>query len=686
MRQHGRRIFGFRLEAVPIVLAALLCLRGRIGTCQETGAAGGAYSFYESDGNFLETVRPMIDGEDGFVARTKALAGDEEPFCLVLSGGSARAFAHIGVLEALEEAGIHPDFIVANSMGAIVSLLYAAGVAPGDIERLFEAVPAPSLFDLGLPLAGGFVDTGRFMGFVRALMGDLDAGDLPIPVLVLCEDLVTRREVRLVQGDVVTVMAASIALPAIFPPVKVGDALLVDGGVVVLVPADIAYEYSGKVAVATALYDRKLDFNSAFVDINRAIDILKTRNSVEALLARRPPMIRCDVEGLSYMEYSRPAMVARRGYDSARAVMPDILALSPPRPMPPALLERRAFYHDRITSIIAARDRGTVFPVPPSFRAALAMRLLDEAEEGLPALAGRRYAGLAGRFRVSGLEVDLSCLGGLSGDPSAAWGVRADARIGGGPVSLSGAAWRLGASAWVFGSHDPGDAGFAPAALIFSGEAGLAMSAGRGGFLPRIAFASSGDLAGWGPIPPLAWELDCGASIRSPAGGRLSAEAGLRYLADSLGNGGASLSARASVSRPAVASLRLRAGGRAAFEGPGWDASADTGFRGVPLDMRAPLRASGGLDALWLAERLEFDVGELLAFRAPELGIYADFAAACASVGLQAPVTARLVAGIAASVDVCVLGLSVFGFSAYCGYGFDGSGWSAGLRMGRLRH
>ncbi|HOR28253.1 MAG TPA: NAD(P)(+) transhydrogenase (Re/Si-specific) subunit beta, partial [Candidatus Sumerlaeota bacterium] len=74
------------------------------------------------------------------------------------------------------------------------------------------------------------------------------------------------------------------------------------GGVIGLVPVNAAYKYSARVAVSTTLYDKALDYSNAFVNLNRAIDIAKTRRSVEELLAHRPPLIRCDVEGLSFMQ------------------------------------------------------------------------------------------------------------------------------------------------------------------------------------------------------------------------------------------------------------------------------------------------------------------------------------------------------------------------------------------------
>jgi len=80
--------------------------------------------------DLIEQISPIEIGIDFFEQRIAAGSKEERPLGLLLSGGSARAYAHIGVLRRLEEANIVPDFIVANSMGAIVAILYAAGFSP----------------------------------------------------------------------------------------------------------------------------------------------------------------------------------------------------------------------------------------------------------------------------------------------------------------------------------------------------------------------------------------------------------------------------------------------------------------------------------------------------------------------------------------------------------------------------
>jgi NTE family protein len=188
---------------------------------------------------------PIIHGEAGFqqriLARTKGL---REPVGLVLSGGSARAFAHIGVLKRLEEAGIVPDFIVANSMGSIIGLLYAAGLSPDQLYELVARTDLNALFSPVFPVTGGILDPRRFSDLIRLYLGDLRLEDLPIPILIACEDLLSKRQILLAEGDLLTIMEAGYALPVFFPPVPHDGHLLIDGGITNLVPLGLAMEYS----------------------------------------------------------------------------------------------------------------------------------------------------------------------------------------------------------------------------------------------------------------------------------------------------------------------------------------------------------------------------------------------------------------------------------------------------------
>ena len=110
------------------------------------------WSMVDPDDAFLAEVLvsdiPVTYGDESFRQRIlERTNGERDPIGLVLTGGSARACAHIGVLKYLEEQGIVPDFIVANSMGSIIGMLYSAGVSPEQIEEILQALS----FHPGIP-------------------------------------------------------------------------------------------------------------------------------------------------------------------------------------------------------------------------------------------------------------------------------------------------------------------------------------------------------------------------------------------------------------------------------------------------------------------------------------------------------------------------------------------------------
>lgn len=272
--------------------------------------------------DLLAATIPVNYGEVSFRERIlERTEGKREPIGLVLSGGSARAFAHIGVLQYLEEQGIVPDFIVSNSMGSIVGLLYAAGLSPEQIFTVCSQLDTTQLFDLSWPLSGGFLDTSRFSSLVAAYLGDsVNLEELPIPIMIVTEDIVTKRQVRIMEGDVLTIFDAAFALPVYFPPVVYRGHLLVDGGMTNIVPLDIAYEYTDTTIVSTTFYEGKhINLRNALSVLNISIDLGKRREGV-AELQKHPDAvwIRCDVEDFSFMDFAAIEDLTQRGYESAR--------------------------------------------------------------------------------------------------------------------------------------------------------------------------------------------------------------------------------------------------------------------------------------------------------------------------------------------------------------------------------
>lgn len=156
---------------------------------------------------------------------------------IALGSGSARGWAHIGVLRALEEAGIVPEVISGTSIGALVGAAYASG----RMDRLQEWVLEIDWWDIirYMDLRRGGVEGERLMRAFGERVDDVPIETLPKPYGAVATDLQTGREVWFQEGSLLEAVRASIALPGLFSPVKFRDSWLVDGGLVDPLPVSL---------------------------------------------------------------------------------------------------------------------------------------------------------------------------------------------------------------------------------------------------------------------------------------------------------------------------------------------------------------------------------------------------------------------------------------------------------------
>lgn len=297
---------------------------------------------------------PICYGEERFAQRIlERTKGQRDPVGLVLTGGSARAFAHIGVLNYLDEIGIEPDFIVSNSMGSIIAMLYSAGLAPNQILEVINSAELNSYFNLTLPVRGGLLDPSGFEGLVASVIGkDVKLEELPIPVMVVCEDLVTKREVRIFEGEFTKIMLASFALPVYFPPQDYKGHLLIDGGIKSLAPIELAYKYSDTVIASTTFYDvDTLNLRNVITILNGAFDINKRYNAASNLRTYGDRMIwiRCAVEQFSFMAFDKASVMADIGYESAKAQAEALAKLYRPG-ISQVVSDKREFHSSKINT------------------------------------------------------------------------------------------------------------------------------------------------------------------------------------------------------------------------------------------------------------------------------------------------------------------------------------------------
>ncbi|MEP9374155.1 patatin-like phospholipase family protein [Mesorhizobium sp. KR1-2] len=174
---------------------------------------------------------------------------------LALGGGAARGWAHIGVLRALDEAGIEIDMIAGTSIGALVGGCYLAGKMD-ELEDFARNLTKRRIFGLldfrlgGSGLLGGMKLTARMQEHLSGLRFE----DLPKPFVCVASEIRTGHEIWLSSGSLITAMRASYALPGVFEPVLANKRILVDGALVNPVPVSVCRAYEQRLVVAVNLH------------------------------------------------------------------------------------------------------------------------------------------------------------------------------------------------------------------------------------------------------------------------------------------------------------------------------------------------------------------------------------------------------------------------------------------------
>ena len=170
---------------------------------------------------------------------------------LALGGGGARGFAHVGVLQVLEEAGIKPDLVVGTSAGSLVGALYASGKTGAQVQRIAETMEESTITDWALPFLNRGVLRGEALArYVSSQTQGRKIEELPIRLGIVATDLNLGEGVLFQRGDTATAVRASSAVPSVFLPVRINNRDYVDGGLVAPVPVRYAKEMGAEVVLA----------------------------------------------------------------------------------------------------------------------------------------------------------------------------------------------------------------------------------------------------------------------------------------------------------------------------------------------------------------------------------------------------------------------------------------------------
>ncbi len=170
---------------------------------------------------------------------------------LALGGGAVRGFAHVGVIAALEEAGIKPDLVVGTSAGSLVAAIYASGKSAAQLQQAALAMEESDITDWTLPFFGRGMLRGEALArYMNTQVNNKLIESMTIPLGIVATDLRTGQGALFRQGDTGMAVRASSAVPSVFNPVKIGAAEYVDGGLVSPVPVKYARQMGAELVIA----------------------------------------------------------------------------------------------------------------------------------------------------------------------------------------------------------------------------------------------------------------------------------------------------------------------------------------------------------------------------------------------------------------------------------------------------
>jgi NTE family protein len=254
----------------------------------------------------------------------------EPKVALVLGGGAARGFAHIGVIRVLEQERIPVDLMVGTSVGSLIGAIYAAERNSFELEWTAFQLKQEDIFDFGIVnavLGMGLARGELLEAFVKAKVKQERIEDLKIPFAAVATDLNWGERIVLDQGSIAKAVHASSAIPGVFDPVSHGGKLLVDGGVVDNIPIDVARAKGADLVVA--------------VDISEDVGNVKIKNMLDVLLqstnimfavnvAHRKSgadvLVQPKVGAVGMLDFGQKKACMDAGIEAARAAVPRIRA------------------------------------------------------------------------------------------------------------------------------------------------------------------------------------------------------------------------------------------------------------------------------------------------------------------------------------------------------------------------
>jgi NTE family protein len=249
---------------------------------------------------------------------------------LVLGGGAARGFAHVGVIRALEQEKVPIDMVIGTSVGSLIGAIYAYDTNSFELEWTAFSLEKDQVFDYGIFSA--FTDMGPVKGdkleaFIKSKVPVTNIEDLKLPFAAVATDLNRGTRVVIDHGPVARAVHASSAIPGVFNPVEHQGKLLVDGGVMDNIPISVAREKGADIVIAVDISENVINFNiTNLIDVMlQSINIMFRENVVHKE-KDADVLIVPAVGDVGMLDFSQKKRCMQAGIEATQRAMPEIRA------------------------------------------------------------------------------------------------------------------------------------------------------------------------------------------------------------------------------------------------------------------------------------------------------------------------------------------------------------------------
>jgi len=245
---------------------------------------------------------------------------------LALSGGTAKAVTHVGVLKALAENNIPVDYISGTSGGSIVGAMYASGVPLSTLEDIATTMSWKKLVSIKLTKLG-FISSERIEKFVEEIIGDVTFDDMLIPFSVVATNLVTGGKRAFDSGPVARAVRASCSIPQIYLPVEVDGEYYVDGGLAEYLPVETVVGMGSGFTIASHLGPVDESYRRPHHILQLVIQVtglMARKNYVNSML-HADILIHPNLDRYGSFDFDNSSRMIELGYNAAADLIPELL-------------------------------------------------------------------------------------------------------------------------------------------------------------------------------------------------------------------------------------------------------------------------------------------------------------------------------------------------------------------------